>query len=125
MQKNRKEEAAMSIQFNINEIQWTDHPTAKGVYIKKIITKAEFGDESPTIMMVKVPVGSEVPEHVHEGQEDILYITSGSATMWIEGMGDFQLREGILMRVPRNTKHKIVNVKEELIGYDVFSPGTF
>ena len=44
--------------------------------------------------------------------------------MYVEGAGDFSLEPGVVVRVPIGAKHKIFNVTEELIIYDVFHPAT-
>jgi len=108
----------------VDSIAWAPHPTASGVRIKAMISRKENGAEV-TCMLVEIPAGSEVPEHVHEHQDDILYPLKGNAKMWIEGDGDFALVPGIIVRVPKGTKHKIVEVKEDLQIYDVFSPALF
>jgi mannose-6-phosphate isomerase-like protein (cupin superfamily) len=88
-----------------------------------MITKEQFGEESPSIIMVKIPAHVEVPEHIHDKSEDILFILSGRGTMWIHDVGEVTLQKGTVVRVPRNTKHRIFDVSEELLIYDVFSPG--
>lgn len=109
--------------FDTASLPWVDHPTVRNVSIKRIITTQRFGKDSPSILMVRIPVDVEVPEHVHEQSEDILFILSGKAAMWIDGTGNVTLRKGVVVRVPRNTRHRIFNVTGELLVYDVFSPG--
>ena len=75
-------------------------------------------------MLVKVPAGKEVPEHIHETQVDILYPLQGRAEMYVEGAGNLELKPGVVVRVPAGAKHKISNVTEELLIYDVFQPAT-
>ncbi|HOO89500.1 MAG TPA: cupin domain-containing protein [Syntrophales bacterium] len=113
----------MDTLFNAEQLPWENHPTAHGVSIKKIITTQQFGEDSPTILLIKIPVGVGVPEHVHEGSEDILFIVAGQATMWIDGTGNVKLQKDTVVRVPRDTKHRIFDVTDELLIYDVFSPG--
>lgn len=105
-------------------MKWEKHPAAIGVFIKKIVTQREFGEESPSTLFVKIPAGIEIPEHVHAGSEDILFFLDGAGTMWIENVGEFPVARGLIVRVPRNTKHKIYGVKEDILIYDIFSPGT-
>jgi mannose-6-phosphate isomerase-like protein (cupin superfamily) len=42
--------------------------------------------------------------------------------MWVEGVGDFSLEPGVIVRVPKGKKHKIADVAEDLLFYDVFFP---
>jgi len=120
---NVRKEIIMEVLFTTDSLEWVPHPTVNDVSIKKIITMGDFGQESPSIIMVRIPVGVLVPDHIHEKSEDILFILSGSATMWIDGVGEMPLRKGTVVRVPRNTNHRIFDITEELLVYDVFSPG--
>lgn len=114
----------MEIFFDTKALPWEDHPTVRNVSIQKIITTQRFGQDSPSILMVKIPVDVEVPEHVHTESEDILFVVSGRGMMWVDGAGDVRLCKGEVVRVPRNTKHRIFGVTDEIVIYDVFSPGT-
>jgi quercetin dioxygenase-like cupin family protein len=106
---------------SVESIPWIPHPAAAGVEIKPMISKGDHGLDV-TCMLVRVPAGVEVPEHIHAEQEDILYPLKGKAMMWVEETGEFSLEPGIIVKVPRGTRHKITDVKEELLIYDVFFP---
>jgi len=88
---------------NVEELEWQPHKTVKSVEIK-------------------IGRGLEVPEHIHEDSDDILYPLSGKAKMWVEGSGEFSLEPGVIVRVPQGTKHRIYDVSEDLLIYDVFWP---
>jgi mannose-6-phosphate isomerase-like protein (cupin superfamily) len=107
----------------VGNISWRPHPVIKGVTIKPLATKKE-DDLNVTCMLVRIPAGTDIPEHIHEEQVDILYPIQGRAEMVVEGTGQFALKPGIVVRVPKGTKHKIFNVTEELLIYDVFQPPT-
>jgi quercetin dioxygenase-like cupin family protein len=111
----------MEIVGKVEDIPWTPHPVVPGISIKPLISSKEHNLDV-TCMLVNVPVGKEVPEHIHETQEDILFPLKGKALMWIEDAGDFTLVPGMIVRVPKGKKHKITNIVEELLIYDVFSP---
>lgn len=108
---------------NVDNIPWAPHPVAEGVKIKPLVTKKDHGPDV-TCVLVKVPVGIEVPEHIHETQADILYPLQGRAEMYIEGAGKLELKPGVVVRVPIGVKHRIFNVAEDLLLYDVFQPAT-
>ncbi|MEM5788153.1 MAG: cupin domain-containing protein [Syntrophobacteraceae bacterium] len=108
----------------LKDIAWRSHPIAEGVSIKHFISAKEQ-DLDVTCMLVKVPVGIEVPEHVHSTQDDILYPLAGRAVMWVDGAGEFILEPGAVIRVPKGIRHKISRVEEELLILDVFSPALF
>ena len=94
------------------------------IEIKTLLTQKADRAEI-TCFLVKVPVGKDIPEHVHEAQEDIIFLLSGKGKMWIDGLGDFRIEKGTFIRVPKNTKHRIYEVAEEIINYDVFAPPLF
>ncbi len=105
------------------EVEWGPHPFLP-IEIKTLLSrKDDRGDV--TIFLVKIPAGKEIPVHVHESQEDIIFILAGKARMWIEGVGDFDLGKGTFVRVPKNTPHRIYAVTEDVLNYDVFSPPLF
>ena len=105
----------------MEKIPWVPHPTASGVQIKPFISQKEHG-LNVTCMLVRIPVGKEVPEHIHANQDDILYPLVGKGIMWVDGAGEFPLVPGIIVKVPKGIKHKIRDITEELQIYDVFCP---
>jgi quercetin dioxygenase-like cupin family protein len=113
----------MDICTRVDNLNWDLHPFAAGVAIKPLVTKRDH-DLNVSCILVKVPTGIEIPEHTHAEQVDILYPLSGSAEMYVEGAEKFPLEPGVVIRVPIGAKHKIYNVTEELIIYDVFHPAT-
>jgi len=104
-------------------VEWKPHSIVEGVKIKPLLTKEKHGADV-TCMLVIVRKGLEVPEHIHEEQDDILYPLSGKAKMWIDGIGEFELTKGMLVRVQKKTKHKIYDITEDLMIYNVFTPAT-
>jgi quercetin dioxygenase-like cupin family protein len=113
----------MEICTRLEDLTWDPHPIAEGAEIKPLVTKRDE-DVNVSCMLVKVPAGIEIPEHIHGEQVDILYPLSGRAEMYVEGKGAFLLAPGVVVRVPIGAKHKIYNVAEDLLIYDVFHPAT-
>ena len=105
----------------VDSLPLLPHHFAQGVRIKPMITQAEH-KLGVTCMLVDIPAGIDVPEHIHETQDDILYPLQGRGVMWVDGDGDFPLEPGLIIRVPKGTKHKIFDVTQDLLIYDVFSP---
>jgi quercetin dioxygenase-like cupin family protein len=105
------------------EVKWSPHPFLP-IQIKSFLSKKDDQGDI-TIFLVKLPAGKEIPVHVHETQEDIIFILGGKAKMWIDGVGDFDIEKGTFIRVPKNTKHRIYNVTEDILNYDVFTPPLF
>ena len=113
----------MDVVKTVADISWRPHPLVKEVKIKPLVTKSE-DRLNLTCMLVRVPAGIDIPEHIHQEQVDILYPIQGKAEMNVEGAGTFPLQPGVIVRVPKGIKHKIFNVTEELLVYDVFHPAT-
>lgn len=113
----------MEYLVNEEKMQWQDHPRMSLGQYKVLYSKEKHGSLA-TIQLVKVQNGGGNELHVHEESDDILYILSGEAKMEIEGVGAVQMRKGSCVRVPKNTKHRIYDVTEELIFFDVFAPAT-
>ena len=111
----------MEICKTVADISWLPHPLFEEVSIRPLVTKKEDG-LNVTCMLVRVPAGKDIPEHIHEEQMDILYPLQGQAEMYVDGAGTFPLKPGMVVRVPKSTKHYIFNVTEELLIYDVFQP---
>jgi quercetin dioxygenase-like cupin family protein len=109
------------VRQEVNEVSWAPHAIAEGVTIKPLITKKE-DDADVTCMLVRIPKGRVIPDHIHEKQDDILYPLAGRATMWVDGTGIFPLEPGCIVRVPKGTLHRIENVTEEVLMYGVFWP---
>ncbi len=111
----------MKVKQIVEDISWMPHPLADGVKIKPLVSQKE-DDLDVTCMLVFIPVGREVPEHIHEDQDDILYPLKGQAMMWVEGTGEFPLEPGVVVRVPKGVRHKVVKITEDILIYDVFTP---
>ena len=113
----------MEIWKRVDDVPWRPHPVAKDVSIKPLVTQSEDG-LNVTCLLVRIPVGKEVPEHTHAEQADILYPLQGRGEIDVEGSGSFALEPGVAVRVPKGIKHKISKVTAELLIYDVFQPAT-
>jgi len=111
----------MKAHRSVEGIPWQPHPLFPEVRIKPLITEREDG-LNVTCMLVNVPAGKEVPEHIHEKQDDIIYPLKGKGTIWVDGTGTFPLEPGFIVRVPKGVRHKVYDIKEELLVYDVFFP---
>ena len=72
-----------------------------------------------------LPVGSEIAIHSHEESSQLEYYPKGKAILFLEGVGEKEIRPGAFMFAPKGVKHGIRNVTEELVIYSVFVPALF
>jgi quercetin dioxygenase-like cupin family protein len=108
--------------INVEDTEWESHPFLD-IKIKKLISK-EKDNADVTIFLAKLPKGQEIQAHIHENSDDILFPLEGKGKIYIEGVGEFDLFPGVLVRVPKNTKHR-VSAEEDLLYFDVFAPPMF
>ncbi len=106
-----------------NSISWQQHPELKSIQRKPLLTKRDHGADL-TVVLVKGAKGITVPEHIHQGCDDIIYVMDGKFKIFIEGTGEVQATKGMLICVPRDAKHHIYDVEEEYQVFDVFIPPT-
>ena len=114
-----QDENKTSAYKEIKDIKWETHPINDKLKLAFLLTKKEDGVEV-TSLLAKIPKGEELPEHTHE-VHDIIFPLSGEAKIWIKGMGEFELKKGVIVHVPPGVPHKVYNVTEDLDIYDVFS----
>jgi quercetin dioxygenase-like cupin family protein len=108
----------------IRDIPEEPHPFLKGITMKTLLSQRD-DNASATCIIVRCPAGSEIEEHVHEGQDDIVFVLEGEATMWIDGVGELALSPGTFVAVTRGKSHRTYSVKKDLLIYDVFTPPMF
>ena len=114
----------MSIIKNLSQVEETNHPFLENVGMRVLYSKRDDGGEI-TCFVIRCEVGSEIEEHIHPDEVDIIFVLKGKATMWIEDSGSFSLKPGVFVAVPKGLRHRTYNVKEELLIYDAFIPPMF
>lgn len=102
-----------------DKIKWESHPLRNKVKLGYLLTKKEDGVKV-TCLLARIPKGEMIPEHTHK-VHDILFPLSGKGKIWIKGLGELELKKGVLVSVPPETAHKVYDVTEDLEIYDVFS----
>ncbi len=66
-----------------------------------------------------IPVGSELPYHVHENEEEIMFIYQGKGVALIEGES-FHLEPEMMVFVPPGLKHTFRNTGTEMLSFAFF-----
>ena len=57
--------------------------------------------------IVNLPAGTQVPEHVHQKETELLYVLSGSGTMTVDNV-KLAVTKASVVQIPMNTKHSFV-----------------
>ncbi|MBD3205771.1 cupin domain-containing protein [Candidatus Bathyarchaeota archaeon] len=114
----------MSLVKKSGALEEEPHPFLNNVGMKVLYSEERDGGDI-TCFLVRCAVGSEIEEHIHHMETDIIYVLDGKATMWIEDRGEFPLEPGVFVVVPEGLRHRTYDVKEELLIYDVFTPAMF
>ena len=77
---------------------------------------------------VKVGVlekGKRIEPHVHAECDQLEYYLKGKALMFIEGLGETEIRKGSFTYIPKGAKHAVLNVAKSLEILTVFVPPLF
>ena len=99
------------------ELAWLPHPRFRDVRIASLVTGTS--DTGPMdCALVEMLPSAEVGEHVHDRQDDMLYVLCGTAVMWIDGQGDVPLVPGSFLRIPKGTRHRPHSFRD---GFRVFN----
>lgn len=89
---------------------------------KMIIKPDNMGSKNMCFGIADFPPESHAPVHVHEKEEEILYVLSGSGEMYFDGKPE-EIKPGTCILVPPKVKHNINNTGKEVIKLIyVFSP---
>ena len=105
--------------IKLDDVKWEAHPFLD-IEIKTLISKQKDG-AAVTILLAKLPKNQTIEEHIHEESDDILFPLEGKGKIVIENAGEFVLEPGVLVRVPKKTKHR-VSAEEDLLYFDIFAP---
>jgi quercetin dioxygenase-like cupin family protein len=116
-----KEQHRAKVYKIVEDVAWKTHPVFEKIRMKVLLSQKDDQTDC-TVFIGNTPKGEMVPEHIHENSDDLLYPLSGKAKLWIEGLGDFELRKGVIARVPKGVLHKVYNVSEDFYALDVFVP---
>jgi len=114
----------MSVVKDMGQIEARPHPFLRGITMRVLYSRDSDGGDA-TCFIVTCPAGSEIEEHVHPSETDMIYVLRGRATMWIEDRGEVALEPGVFVAVPSGLRHRTYDVEEELHIYDVFTPPMF
>jgi len=89
---------------------------------KMIIRPDNLGSENMCFGVADFPPRAHAPAHVHETEEEILYVLSGSGEMFFDGKSE-SVKPGTCILVPKGVTHSINNTSTQVMKVTyVFSP---
>lgn len=67
-----------------------------------------------------MPAGMTIPEHVHDKESELLYVTSGQGTLTVNGVA-LAVSENSVIQIPPNTKHAFT-AKTAVVARQYYTP---
>jgi len=80
---------------------------------KLLICKKTVGATRISMGVNVTEVGSKIPAHCHNDQEEAMFIISGKGKLIVEGYGEYELTPGTAIFAPCGVKHEIINTGDE------------
>jgi len=94
----------------------------KGRAFKLLADKSTLGCKNLSTLVSFFPPASHAPGHVHENEEEIIYVLNGYGEAIIDG-AVYSIKPGSVIYFPAGSLHSINNTSEiEIKLYCVFSP---
>jgi quercetin dioxygenase-like cupin family protein len=95
---------------------------AAGRGTAQVLFGAHDGAADGALTLLVLQPGAEVPEHVHEGATEILYVLEGEAEMTLDGTR-LTVHAGEAVRIPKGSRHtaRVVS-KMPLRGLQFYAP---
>ena len=80
----------------------------------KLLLAPKFGGVKNVSMGMNITeVGSQIPDHVHDASEEVLFLMSGKARIVIEGVGSWEIGPETAFYSPLGVKHRVENIGDE------------
>jgi quercetin dioxygenase-like cupin family protein len=107
-----------SIVKEVSGLDWKRHPVNGNIGLAFFVSKKEDNVEG-TCIIATVPKGESLAEHNHDVQ-DIIVPIAGRGKFWINGLGEFEMKKGVIFNIPPGVSHRLYDVTEDLEIVDVF-----
>ena len=80
----------------------------------KLLLAPKFGGVKNVSMGMNITeVGSQIPDHVHDESEEVLFLISGKARIVMEGIGSWEIGPETAFYSPLGVKHRVENIGDE------------
>ncbi len=89
---------------------------------KMVVRPDNMGTKNMCAGVAVFPGNAHAPSHVHEKEEEILYVLEGEGNMYFEGKPE-RIKGGTFMFVPKGVEHSLeATTDKDLKVFYVFSP---
>ncbi len=111
----------MSTKHIIHESE-VDAKQLPGRSHKMILRPDNIGAENMCFGVADFPANAHAPEHVHENEEEIIYILTGEGEIYFDGKPE-PVKPGSCVLIPKKVVHSINNTSDVVMKLNyVFSP---
>ena len=86
---------------------------ALGAPVERLVHPTTVGSSNVGLSIVRMAPGSVIRRHRHP-YEEAYYVVEGTGVMYLETVGEVELRPGRSVYVPPNTIHGQVNTSEDV-----------
>ncbi|MCK4816162.1 cupin domain-containing protein [bacterium] len=102
-----------------SEVATKDLPGRKH---KMVVRPDNIGAKNMCAGVAVFPANAHAPSHMHEKEEEILYVLKGEGNMYFDGKPE-RIKEGSFMFVPKGVRHSLEATSDkDLKVFYVFSP---
>lgn len=111
--------------YRVSTAEAPRHGIAQGKGSATLLLNPGTGATAASLQLLELQPGATVPEHVHEGSVEILYIEEGEGEMTVAGQ-TLRVAKGDAIYIPAGAKHsaKVVSEKVALRAVQVYAgPG--
>lgn len=111
--------------YRVSTAEAPRHGIAQGKGSATLLLNPGTGATAASLQLLELQPGAAVPEHLHEGSVEILYIEEGEAEMTVAGQ-TLRVGKGDAVYIPAGAKHsaRVVSEKAALRAVQVYAgPG--
>ena len=99
-----------------------DYVALPGREHKMVVKPQNMGTKHMCAGVAEFPAMKHAPAHVHQKEEEILYVISGVGNMYFDGVAE-PLEPGTFMFVPTGVEHSLESTSDDVLKvFYVFSP---
>ncbi len=111
---------AKTIAVNIKDVTPVKREPARTSWT--LVSEKTVGAQNLAVGVNETPAGSQVPEHEHNVEEEVMFFVAGRGLFVTEDQ-EIPLEPGVCVYNPPGGKHKILNTGDEVLRFIwIYSP---